>query len=463
MIASDKSVTSKRLSILFDTAISSAYRDGFPHHAALASERAGTYFLRIHEENFASKYLSRALMLYSDWGAFEKVEQLESFYGNYLDTNHTQMRNFKESNSIPSGTLMFTDRNSEQGSVRASRRASIGSKIQDDQGSVRASRIDSIGSRSQDDQGSVRASRRASIGSRPQDDHISPNSTQKSLSSDSRVTLILKRKKNGSLIVEGASTHSRGRPVLSKAVKEVEKPRSRSLTLGRRASFVRAGSLDSIRSNMTDDKSNGTQDTKKKRSSKKNGGKAKEGKGKFFRRKSVSPKPMGKTQRKSDGMAAEEKTLMSNVPIPSPKPNKSIVVDDDDWSNRSYLLNYDTDDFDTLDGDTHSGSSLESKPEKLEEKTNRQMPEKPTEKKGRSKSVGSNGEKGKKDKSKKKATKKKKKKKSGDEESNDVTSDVFERPKRRSSLANESSDITSTVSERPKRRGSLLKSKTLTL
>jgi len=289
------------------------------------------------------------------------------------------------------------------------------------------------------------------------------------LGSDSRVTLILKRKKNGSLIVEGASAHSRGRPVLSKAVQEVEKPRSRSLTHGRRASFVRAGSLDSIRSNMTDDKSNGTQGTKKKKSSKNNGGKAKEGKGKFFRRKSISPKPPGQTQRKSDGMAAEEKTLspapakkkMSNVPVPSPKPNKSKVVDDDDWSNRSYLLNYDTDDFNTLDGDTHSGSSLESKPEKSEETTNPQMPGKPTEKKGRSKSAGSNGKKGK-DKSKKK-TAKKKKKKSGADESNDVTSDVFERPKRRSSLVNESSDITSTVSERPKRKGSLLKSKTLTL
>ena len=61
MISSDKGITSKRLGILLDTAISSAHQDGFPHHAALASERAGAYFLFEDEnEKLASKYLSRA-------------------------------------------------------------------------------------------------------------------------------------------------------------------------------------------------------------------------------------------------------------------------------------------------------------------------------------------------------------------------------------------------------------------
>jgi hypothetical protein len=107
-IASDKGATEKRSTVLLDTAISSASQDGFLHHAALASERAGLYFLFLEDEIGASRFLSRACILYKEWGAGAKVKQLVSRYEKYLNAHPESFESLYRSTNN-SGSLMFTD------------------------------------------------------------------------------------------------------------------------------------------------------------------------------------------------------------------------------------------------------------------------------------------------------------------------------------------------------------------
>ena len=107
-IASGNGATEKRSSVLLDTAISSASQDGFLHHAALASERAGLYFLFLEDETGASKFLSRACILYKEWGAGAKVKQLVSRYEKYLNAHPESFESLHRSTNN-SGSLMFTD------------------------------------------------------------------------------------------------------------------------------------------------------------------------------------------------------------------------------------------------------------------------------------------------------------------------------------------------------------------
>ena len=107
-IASGNGATEKRSSVLLDTAISSASQDGFLHHAALASERAGLYFLFLEDETGASRFLSRACILYKEWGAGAKVKQLVSRYEKYLNAHPESFESLYRSTNN-SGSLMFTD------------------------------------------------------------------------------------------------------------------------------------------------------------------------------------------------------------------------------------------------------------------------------------------------------------------------------------------------------------------
>jgi predicted ATPase len=84
-LAIDNDMPPMRTSYLYDTAIDAATQDGFLHHEALANERAGLYFLSIQEELIASRYLSQACRLYSDWGAQAKVRYLRSKYETILN------------------------------------------------------------------------------------------------------------------------------------------------------------------------------------------------------------------------------------------------------------------------------------------------------------------------------------------------------------------------------------------
>jgi len=444
MMSSDKDITSKRLSILVDTAISSAYHDGFPHHAALASERAGIYFLDTEDEKLASKYLSRASILYAEWGAVAKVEQLGTGYGNYLNADAAQMRSLKKRNSIASGSLMFTDKKSDSGTQLAGKKPTGRSKSHD--------------------------YHRSPTGSR------SPMASRRSLSSDSqKQNLILKRKKNAfkSVVEKGQSSpkpdrekaqsshtrgravkaqsyhtrgravkaqsyHTRGRAVQSKALKSAKGPRSKSLAQTRRPILVRIGSsasINSLISNVSEDKTISRR-SKKKLASKHSRGKSKtkEEKGKFQRRNSAGETPnaetanaisskhsRGKSKTKEEkgkfqkfqrrnstgetrkpsrdrekkkrgkrGKSVENKKTLTpvtakkkvyNGPTPSPKPGRNMFVTPTEGS---YLLHYDTDDFDdNMIGDYSDASFTSDKnsDESDSESEKDKVPKKPIRKK----------------------------------------------------------------------------------
>lgn len=69
----------------YDLAISAAGRLGFLQMQALANERAGIFFLDHPESEHAEIYISRALDLYSQWGAIAKVKQMKRRYSHVID------------------------------------------------------------------------------------------------------------------------------------------------------------------------------------------------------------------------------------------------------------------------------------------------------------------------------------------------------------------------------------------
>lgn len=77
---------------VFESSISSASRSGFVHDAALASERAGQYFLRQNDMYWAEHYLLNAHELYRDWNAAAKVRQMEETYDCLTDPQHESGR-----------------------------------------------------------------------------------------------------------------------------------------------------------------------------------------------------------------------------------------------------------------------------------------------------------------------------------------------------------------------------------
>jgi GAF domain-containing protein len=72
---------------LYDQAIRLAGANGFPHHAAMANELAGRFYLRRGQEKVAFVYLKEACAGYGAWGAVAKVADLEERY-EYLRSPH---------------------------------------------------------------------------------------------------------------------------------------------------------------------------------------------------------------------------------------------------------------------------------------------------------------------------------------------------------------------------------------
>ncbi len=343
------------------------------------------YFVKIEDETLASKYLSRSSILYAEWGAAAKVKQLESGYGKYLNTDPTQIRSLKKTNAIPAGSLMFTDRKLDHVSQRSGRTAAHRSRSQD----VARSQVNS--------------SRRSS----------STDSRKKSALNGKKTSSNANNPKTQSLHLRGRPVLSKAAKQTNGQRSQSVTQRRASLqpVTQKRPSLIRVGSwasMTSLISNVSEDKTssnstNSRRGTKKKLSSvnktKEEKGKfrkfrrrnstssiptmddketaggeivvppltAKEEKGKFQkfkRRNSTSSIPdiqnNDKPPRKKKGGEVEEITLTPpqpkkktfKGPIPSPGPRKAkLILADDDLSGRSYLLNYDTDDFETVNGD----------------------------------------------------------------------------------------------------------------
>jgi len=386
-MSSEKHITPKRLSILLDTAIASAYQDGFPHHAALASERAGIYFLRSADEKLASKYLTRASMLYVEWGAVAKVAQLEYGYAEYLNADVASLQSFKRNNNTPSGTLMFTDKKVDPGTQRGGKKSALRSGLQHVQhvqrSSGRVSRRSSLSHVQHVQHSPGRATRRSSL------QHAQPSTkgAPRSLSSDSHKAALKQKKISPKPVSHNVqSAHSRER-VLSKAAKESKGPRSKSLTYKVRPSLIRIGSWGSIRSNisvMSDDrsssgeKSSSNGDRKKKKpsihsrgvkeeieKSRSNRSRSDSKSSKRNRSQNKKRNTSGEHDKKKRDATVENKTptrtekkKIRSGPTPSPNPRRGkLEVKNDDWESRSYLFNYDTDDFDTVNGDSDASST----------------------------------------------------------------------------------------------------------
>ncbi len=66
--------------LLYDQAIREAKAHKFIHHAAIAAELAGEYYLSKSRDYLAGNYLKYALKLYTKWGADAKVEWMKQKY-----------------------------------------------------------------------------------------------------------------------------------------------------------------------------------------------------------------------------------------------------------------------------------------------------------------------------------------------------------------------------------------------
>lgn len=68
----------------YDEAISSAAKSGFSQDRAMATERAGIFFLAHNDSYWASVYLQRAYSCWTEYGALTKAKLLENRYPQYI-------------------------------------------------------------------------------------------------------------------------------------------------------------------------------------------------------------------------------------------------------------------------------------------------------------------------------------------------------------------------------------------
>lgn len=96
----------------YDEAVLAAGRLGFTHHQALANERAGIYFLRRGENQWASTYLTRACSLYLQWGAASKVQHLLDVFGSLVSIEEARSSSLYGGTSKRSTLKVYTPENS---------------------------------------------------------------------------------------------------------------------------------------------------------------------------------------------------------------------------------------------------------------------------------------------------------------------------------------------------------------
>ena len=70
---------------LYDATIRVAARSGFSVIEAIANERAGEYMSSVGDSFWAESYLTRALLLYNEWGANAKTKQMVGKYSFLAD------------------------------------------------------------------------------------------------------------------------------------------------------------------------------------------------------------------------------------------------------------------------------------------------------------------------------------------------------------------------------------------
>jgi PAS domain S-box-containing protein len=93
---------------LYDAAIDQALAGGFLQHAAIATERAGLFYLSRNQQRSARAYLSEARSAYLRWGAVGHVRRLEAQYGVLIVSNRSFDSNRTRTISGPTHTTTST-------------------------------------------------------------------------------------------------------------------------------------------------------------------------------------------------------------------------------------------------------------------------------------------------------------------------------------------------------------------
>jgi len=101
---------------LFDSAIEGARRNRYVHEEALACEIAGEFYLTLERRVIAKAYVQEAISAYAKWGAWGKIDQLNSRYPDLLSPQ----------NELPR-TLSSSGRTQETGTEDASATLDISS------------------------------------------------------------------------------------------------------------------------------------------------------------------------------------------------------------------------------------------------------------------------------------------------------------------------------------------------
>lgn len=112
-----------KVRITFKASISLASRCGFVHHAALASKRAGQYFLQQKDIYWTEHHLTNSHQLYADWDAAAKVRQMERTYQSLVASDELKAGSWSSFSDTP--PLLM-----RQPSVSLTRRSRLGVVVQ---------------------------------------------------------------------------------------------------------------------------------------------------------------------------------------------------------------------------------------------------------------------------------------------------------------------------------------------
>eukprot|EP00977_Amphora_coffeiformis_P007798 scaffold1697_cov180-Amphora_coffeaeformis.AAC.34 len=86
-LSTARSLEFPNIQMAYDRAIRAAGRLGILHIQAISNERAGLFCLRQNEISWASTYLTRAWVLYEEWGASAKSTQLQETHTHLICTD----------------------------------------------------------------------------------------------------------------------------------------------------------------------------------------------------------------------------------------------------------------------------------------------------------------------------------------------------------------------------------------
>lgn len=96
----------ERAAVFYDAAIAKATENDYPNDLALANELAGKFYQFRNQDDISQAYMVQAYNIYQQWGAFNKLRQLEQKYS-YIPQYHQPKKNVGN-DSLISNTTSFS-------------------------------------------------------------------------------------------------------------------------------------------------------------------------------------------------------------------------------------------------------------------------------------------------------------------------------------------------------------------